>query len=139
MITKPNRKITRLKRHRRIRRRIWGSTERPRLCVFRSNRHIYAQVVDDSQSITIASASTLRSSSYGVALLMITLVMIAFLGSLRSGLTGMIPNVLPIAMTLGVISRIHLQAARLWLKRVGFHSKPVAPAVPVTRQTHPPA
>ncbi|HMP51502.1 MAG TPA: 50S ribosomal protein L18, partial [Candidatus Melainabacteria bacterium] len=41
MITKPNRKITRLKRHRRIRRRIWGSTERPRLCVFRSNRHIY--------------------------------------------------------------------------------------------------
>ena len=43
------------------------------------------------------------------------------------------------AMTLGVISRIHLQAARLWLKRVGFHSKPVAPTVPVTRQTHPPA
>lgn len=59
MITKPNRKITRLKRHRRIRRRIWGSTERPRLCVFRSNRHIYAQVVDDSTSKTIASASTL--------------------------------------------------------------------------------
>jgi uncharacterized protein len=43
------------------------------------------------------------------------------------------------AMTLGVISRIHLQAARLWLKRVGFTSKPVAPAVAVTRQTHPPA
>lgn len=59
MITKPNRKITRLKRHRRIRRRIWGSPERPRLCVFRSNRHIYAQVVDDSQSTTLASASTL--------------------------------------------------------------------------------
>lgn len=59
MITKPNRKITRLKRHRRIRRSIWGSTERPRLCVFRSNRHIYAQVVDDSASKTLASASTL--------------------------------------------------------------------------------
>ena len=59
MITKPNRKITRLKRHRRIRRRIWGSSERPRLCVFRSNRHIYAQVVDDSTSLTLASASTL--------------------------------------------------------------------------------
>jgi uncharacterized protein len=43
------------------------------------------------------------------------------------------------AMTLGVISRIHLQAARLWLKRVGFTSKPAAPAVAVTRQTHPPA
>ncbi|MEO8546631.1 MAG: DUF1365 domain-containing protein [Betaproteobacteria bacterium] len=42
------------------------------------------------------------------------------------------------AMTLGVISRIHLQAARLWLKRVGFTPKPDAPAVPVTRQTQPP-
>ncbi|MEO7937868.1 MAG: DUF1365 domain-containing protein [Burkholderiaceae bacterium] len=42
------------------------------------------------------------------------------------------------AMTLGVISRIHLQAARLWLKRVGFTSKPAAPAVAVTRQIHPP-
>ena len=42
-------------------------------------------------------------------------------------------------LTLDDVSRIHLQAARLWLKRVGFHSKPVAPAVPVTRQTHPPA
>lgn len=61
MITKPNRKLTRLKRHRRIRRRIWGSSERPRLCVFRSNRHIYAQVVDDSTSQTIAQASTLDS------------------------------------------------------------------------------
>ncbi|MGD9683457.1 MAG: 50S ribosomal protein L18 [Candidatus Obscuribacterales bacterium] len=59
MITKPNRKETRMKRHRRIRRRIWGSTERPRLCVYRSNRHIYAQVVDDSKSLTIAQASTL--------------------------------------------------------------------------------
>lgn len=59
MITKPDRKATRLKRHRRIRRRLWGSTERPRLCIYRSNKHIYAQVVDDSASITIASASTL--------------------------------------------------------------------------------
>lgn len=59
MITKLNRKSTRLKRHRRIRRRIWGSPERPRLCIYRSNRHIYAQVVDDSKSATIVSASTL--------------------------------------------------------------------------------
>ncbi len=42
------------------------------------------------------------------------------------------------AMTLGVISRIHLQAARLWLKRVRFVPKPAAPGVPVTRQTPPP-
>ena len=42
------------------------------------------------------------------------------------------------AMTFGVISRIHLQAARLWLKRVGLRSKPAAPAESVTRQTHPP-
>ena len=43
------------------------------------------------------------------------------------------------AMTLGVISRIHLQAARLWFKRVGFSPKPAAPHAPVTRQSHPPA
>jgi DUF1365 family protein len=43
------------------------------------------------------------------------------------------------AMTLGVISRIHLQAARLWFKRVAISPKPAAPQTPVTRQTHPPA
>ena len=43
------------------------------------------------------------------------------------------------AMTLGVISRIHLQATRLWFKRVGISPKPAAPNTPVTRQTHPPA
>ncbi len=42
------------------------------------------------------------------------------------------------AMTLGVISRIHLQATRLWLKRVGFTPKPAAPEVAVTRQSRPP-
>jgi hypothetical protein len=42
------------------------------------------------------------------------------------------------AMTLGVISRIHLQAARLWLKRVRFIPKPDAPELPVTRQSRPP-
>jgi large subunit ribosomal protein L18 len=61
MITKPNRKETRLKRHRRIRRSLWGQAERPRLCVYRSNKHIYAQLVDDSKSATIACASTLDS------------------------------------------------------------------------------
>ncbi|MCB2005282.1 MAG: DUF1365 family protein, partial [Rhodoferax sp.] len=43
------------------------------------------------------------------------------------------------AMTLGVIGRIHLQAARLWFKRVGFVTKPAPPGAAVTRQEHPPA
>lgn len=59
MITKPNRKETRLKRHRRIRRRLMGDQERPRLCVYRSNKHIYAQIVDDAKSTTLVMASTL--------------------------------------------------------------------------------
>src|SRR5215470_9333058 len=61
MITKPDRKETRVKRHHRIRRRIYGSTERPRLCVFRSNKHIYAQIVDDSSGRTLVAASSLDS------------------------------------------------------------------------------
>src|SRR5205814_10637193 len=48
----------RVKRHRRVRKRVSGTTERPRLAVFRSNRHIYAQVIDDTTGRTIASAST---------------------------------------------------------------------------------
>lgn len=52
-------KTARTKRHFRIRKKISGTTERPRLSVFRSTKHIYAQVVDDSLGTTIASASTL--------------------------------------------------------------------------------
>ncbi len=59
MISKPDRKLTRLKRHMRIRRRLAGSPERPRLCIYRSNKHIYAQIVDDSQAKTLVFASTL--------------------------------------------------------------------------------
>jgi large subunit ribosomal protein L18 len=59
MITKPDRKQTRIKRHMRIRRRLNGSAERPRLCVYRSNKHIYVQIVDDAQHKTLVSASTL--------------------------------------------------------------------------------
>ncbi len=59
MINKTNRKETRHKRHMRIRRVLEGTTERPRLCVYRSNKHIYAQIVDDAQKVTIACASTL--------------------------------------------------------------------------------
>ena len=47
------------RRHARVRRRVKGTTERPRLAVFRSNQHIYAQVIDDSSHKTLVSASTL--------------------------------------------------------------------------------
>ncbi len=57
----------RLRRHNRIRRRVHGSKQRPRLCVFRSNLHIYAQVIDDTIGHTLVAASTtekdLRSSA----------------------------------------------------------------------------
>ncbi|GAX78695.1 hypothetical protein CEUSTIGMA_g6133.t1 [Chlamydomonas eustigma] len=46
-------------RHRRLRRKLSGTTERPRLAVFRSNEHIYAQIIDDTKSHTLATASTL--------------------------------------------------------------------------------
>eukprot|EP00270_Netrium_digitus_P011186 TRINITY_DN353_c0_g1_i1.p1 TRINITY_DN353_c0_g1~~TRINITY_DN353_c0_g1_i1.p1 ORF type:complete len:192 (+),score=27.84 TRINITY_DN353_c0_g1_i1:18-593(+) len=49
-------------RHMRIRRKLNGTTERPRLAVFRSNKHIYAQVIDDTQQHTLAAASTLTPS-----------------------------------------------------------------------------
>jgi large subunit ribosomal protein L18 len=54
-----SRPAARRKRKERIRKKINGSPERPRLCVFRSARHIYAQIIDDSQGRTLAAASTL--------------------------------------------------------------------------------
>ncbi|MDR1065990.1 MAG: 50S ribosomal protein L18 [Clostridiales bacterium] len=60
MINKPSRSAARVKRHRRMRGRLSGSPERPRLAVFRSNKHIYAQVIDDAAGVTIAAASTME-------------------------------------------------------------------------------
>ena len=51
--------VAREKKKLRIRRRVKGTPERPRLCVFRSTRHIYAQLIDDTKGVTIVSASTL--------------------------------------------------------------------------------
>ena len=59
MITKKSSNEARKKRHQRIRNRVVGTAARPRLCVFRSLKHIYAQVVDDAAGHTVASASTL--------------------------------------------------------------------------------
>jgi len=58
MITKPNRKNITRKRHERIRRRLTGTSESPRLAVFRSGKHIYAQVIDDTSAKTVAAASS---------------------------------------------------------------------------------
>ncbi|MCK5162245.1 MAG: 50S ribosomal protein L18 [Desulfobacula sp.] len=51
--------VSRLKRKKRIRKNIFGSQDRPRLSVFRSSKHIYAQIIDDTKGVTLVSASTL--------------------------------------------------------------------------------
>jgi large subunit ribosomal protein L18 len=56
---------SRNRRHRRVRKRIIGAAERPRLAVYRSNRHIYAQLVDDVTGRTLASASSLDPEARG--------------------------------------------------------------------------
>ncbi|MFC4025653.1 50S ribosomal protein L18 [Oceanobacillus longus] len=58
MITKPDKNIIRKKRHGRVRKNLFGTAERPRLNVFRSNKNIYAQLIDDINGVTVASAST---------------------------------------------------------------------------------
>lgn len=59
MITKADRNKVRKVRHLRVRKKLVGTAERPRLNVFRSNQHIYAQVIDDVKGVTLVSASTL--------------------------------------------------------------------------------
>ena len=55
------RKASRGARHRRVRRRVNGTSQRPRLAVFRSPSHMYAQVIDDSRGVTLAASSSLES------------------------------------------------------------------------------
>ncbi|HEY8500757.1 MAG TPA: 50S ribosomal protein L18 [Clostridia bacterium] len=59
MIKMQDRNKIRLRKHIRVRRKITGTPERPRLCVFRSLKHIYAQIIDDTSGATLAAASTL--------------------------------------------------------------------------------
>ena len=60
MITKIDKNSERIKRHKRIRNKISGTTERPRLSVFRSTKHIYAQIIDDVKGVTLAACSTVE-------------------------------------------------------------------------------
>jgi large subunit ribosomal protein L18 len=65
MITQNKRNELRQRIHARIRRKLAGTAERPRLNVYRSLNHIYAQVIDDQAGVTIASASTIKSKTGG--------------------------------------------------------------------------
>lgn len=65
MINKPNTNEIRLRKHVRVRKKIKGTAERPRLNVFRSLNHIYAQIIDDTTGNTLAAASTLDEALKG--------------------------------------------------------------------------
>lgn len=65
MLRKENKNVSRQKRHRRVRKNVLGTAERPRLNVFRSLTHIYAQIINDQTGATLASASTLDKEVKG--------------------------------------------------------------------------
>ena len=65
MVNRPNTAAQRKKRHDRVRGKISGTPERPRLCVFRSESNIYAQVIDDVAGTTLAAASTVEKGFEG--------------------------------------------------------------------------
>lgn len=60
MIKKKSRKEVRVKKHMKVRNRLSGTADKPRLAVFRSNNHMYAQIIDDTAQTTLVSASTLQ-------------------------------------------------------------------------------
>ena len=60
MVSKESRSANRVKKHMKIRNRFSGTPERPRLAVFRSNNHMYAQIIDDTVGNTLVAASTLE-------------------------------------------------------------------------------
>ena len=65
MVNKPDKNEARLRRHRRVRGKISGTAERPRLDVFRSSKHIYAQIIDDVAGVPLVSASTMEKGFEG--------------------------------------------------------------------------
>ncbi len=62
MVTKKSRSEVRVKKHTRLRHHLAGTSQRPRLAVFRSNKHIYAQIIDDSIGNTLVAASTMEKA-----------------------------------------------------------------------------
>ena len=67
MVSNVNKKAMRMKRHVRVRGKVSGTSERPRLNVFRSNANIYAQIIDDVNGVTLVSANTLEKDFEGAA------------------------------------------------------------------------
>ncbi len=67
MIKKTASSVARVARHKRVRKNISGTAERPRLSVFRSNKHMYAQIIDDVNRVTLCAASTLEAGFEGEA------------------------------------------------------------------------
>ena len=65
MVTKPDKNVARLKRHSRVRAKISGTPGCPRLDVFRSAKHIYAQIIDDENGVTLCAASSLDKDFEG--------------------------------------------------------------------------
>ena len=63
MVSKASKSVIRQEKHRRLRRHLNGTAERPRLAVFRSNEHIYAQIIDDTVGKTLVAASTLSKDA----------------------------------------------------------------------------
>ena len=65
MLKKADKNANRLQRHKRVRRKITGTTQRPRLCVFRSSNNIYAQIIDYANRVTLTAASSLDAEVKG--------------------------------------------------------------------------
>ena len=65
MLKKADKNAKRLQRHKRVRRKVFGTPQRPRLCVFRSSNNIYAQIIDDTNRVTLVAAYSLDEAVKG--------------------------------------------------------------------------
>ena len=65
MLKKADKNAKRLQRHKRVRRKVFGTPQRPRLCVFRSSNNIYGQIIDDTNRVTLVAASSLDEAVKG--------------------------------------------------------------------------
>ena len=65
MLKKADKNAKRLQRHKRVRRKVFRTPQRPRLCVFRSSNNIYAQIIDDTNRVTLVAASSLDEAVKG--------------------------------------------------------------------------